>query len=297
MNPSDRIRGVILGGALGDAYGSIYEGEGRLRGVSLETIRNPSLSDDSQLTLATCEALIDKTGTLGERIGASFSRWYSSGRITGVGSSTLKALRDLSVGAPWYLSGATGEMSAGNGAAMRIAPIAFLDIRDLEEAYVVVRDVSSITHKHDEAYVGALVVYLLVSGILSGRELDELISSLPNALPDSIVRDKIVEIQNLSSLKIEAAAESIGVSGYVAESVPFAVFAATKVRDLGIQRVMEQVFCCGGDTDTNGSITGNIAGAIIGESEIPKGLLERIGQIGEVYEMLDSLETRYPIPY
>ena len=43
-----------------------------------------------------------------------------------LGSSTLKALRDLAAGAHWELAGARGEYAAGTGAAMRIAPLAFL---------------------------------------------------------------------------------------------------------------------------------------------------------------------------
>jgi hypothetical protein len=43
---------------------------------------------------------------------------YNKGKLTGLGASTLKALRDLQVGAHWALSGWSGEYAAGNGAAM-----------------------------------------------------------------------------------------------------------------------------------------------------------------------------------
>jgi ADP-ribosyl-[dinitrogen reductase] hydrolase len=145
MSLHDRILGCLLGGAIGDAVGGVPE-----RGEI-------SLSDDTQLTLATCEAL--QVGEVSpEAIAAAFTRWFRAGAITGVGSSTLKALRDLAAGAHWALSGARGEMAAGNGAAMRIAPLAFLLDPSDPGQRMVLRDVCRITHHSDEAYLGALAV-------------------------------------------------------------------------------------------------------------------------------------------
>src|SRR5262249_2754077 len=132
----DPVLGCLLGGALGDALGGIGE-RGR-----------PSLSDDTQLTLATCES-ITATGRLDPaHLAETFRQWFEDRRLSGLGSSTLKALRDLSAGAHWGLSGAQGEMTAGNGGAMRIAPLAFLPADR-----VTIRDCVRITHHSDEAYI------------------------------------------------------------------------------------------------------------------------------------------------
>src|SRR5262245_24138963 len=66
--------------------------------------------------------------------------------VPGLGSSTLKALRDLSAGAHWALAGARGEYAAGAGAAMRIAPLAFLLDPASADDRVLIRDVARITH-------------------------------------------------------------------------------------------------------------------------------------------------------
>ena len=84
------------------------------------------VTDDTQLTVATCEAIIDGGNADPETIAARFLHWFRRGQITGIGSSTLKALTELGVGGHWACVGATGEYSAGNGAAMRIAPLAFV---------------------------------------------------------------------------------------------------------------------------------------------------------------------------
>src|SRR6266550_5134080 len=93
----DRARGCILGGAIGDAMDGPFEGQpGPLR---FREQRNWAISDDTQLTLATCESIIQADEVSPEHIAGRFLHWYRARRITGMGSSTLKALRDLDAGA------------------------------------------------------------------------------------------------------------------------------------------------------------------------------------------------------
>jgi ADP-ribosyl-[dinitrogen reductase] hydrolase len=120
----ERVVGMILGGAVGDGWGGPFEGS-----VPRGAVTAPDelvVSDDTQLTIATCEAVIECGQIDPERIAARFAAWFRSGRLRGLGASTLKSLRDLDAGAHWAVFGAKGERSAGNGAAMRIAPLAFL---------------------------------------------------------------------------------------------------------------------------------------------------------------------------
>lgn len=290
----DKLRGVILGGVLGDAYGSAFEGQGALLGVDLESCRRAKFTDDTQLTLATCEALVDRNGgELAERVAKAFLRWYSNSMIRGVGSSTLGALRNLSAGAPWYASGAGGEKSAGNGAAMRIAPLAFLNVEfedGFDDGYRLVREVAGITHRNDEAYVGALVIYLIVRGLLNGGDMDDLIKYLPDDLPDSRVRDQVALLPGMFAMSLEEAAAVVGTSGYVVESVPFSVLAARRALCAGMQRMLVEVISCGGDTDTNASMAGQMAGAVLGEAGLPTDLLQQVRDMDVVYAVLAELE-------
>ena len=175
----DQIIGCLVGGALGDALGGIPER------------KRISLSDDTQLTLATCEAL-----TRGARTPAGIAghlvRWFRDGRISGIGSATLKAMRDLNAGVHWALAGARGEMAAGNGAAMRIAPLAFaIDPFDNADR-VLIRDVSRLTHHSDEAYIGALAVLLAIHLSRPHPDLVSTLTSIADQLPDSRVRDRLI---------------------------------------------------------------------------------------------------------
>src|SRR5207253_2531037 len=110
-------------------------------------------------------------------------------RVTGLGASTLKALRDLEVGAHWALAGRKGERAAGNGAAMRIAPLTFCLDPLADESRSLIRDVCRITHHSDEAYVGALAVVLAIGAARAGGQPLEWIAS---HLPDTSVRDRLL---------------------------------------------------------------------------------------------------------
>jgi len=123
ISREDRIAGCLLGGALGDSIGSCFEGMAACDNVSIPA--NLRVTDDTQMTIATCEAVIESRAITPQSIADQFLRWFRNRRLTGIGASTLKALAELDVGGHWALVGATGERAAGNGAAMRIAPLAF----------------------------------------------------------------------------------------------------------------------------------------------------------------------------
>jgi ADP-ribosylglycohydrolase len=162
---ASRARGCILGGAIGDALGGPFEGQpGPLQFVRH---KNWEISDDTQLTLATCESIVEVGKVSPEHIADRFVQWFRDRRITAMGASTLKALRDLDAGFHWALAGAKGDMSAGNGAAMRIAPLAFHLNPKLDSDRQTLRDVCRITHHNEEAYVGALALLTAIRSVAS----------------------------------------------------------------------------------------------------------------------------------
>jgi ADP-ribosyl-[dinitrogen reductase] hydrolase len=275
LKKKDQILGCILGGALGDAWGGPWEGNsGR---VTFQIPSRSSVSDDTQLTLATCESIIEHGGIHVERLASHFATWFTAGRITGIGASTLKAMRDLVAGVHWALAGSRGEYSAGNGAAMRIAPLAFLLDPTTPADRTVIRDVCRVTHHNDEAYVGALAVVIAIRLILSGTWSNEnsLLVAVAESIPDSAVRDRIEELVPLTIHPSDAASR-FGASGYVVDTVPLALYCAQSIGEKPLSTVIAQAIEAGGDTDTIASITGQIAGTAGG---VPADYAEHFSRI------------------
>ena len=278
----DHVRGCIIGGVIGDAMGGPFEGRpGPLR---FQEHTAWSISDDSQLTLATCESIIAVGKVSPEHIAQQFVYWYRARRITGMGASTLKALRDLDAGVHWALAGAKGERAAGNGAAMRIAPLAFhLDPAITEERQII-RDVCRITHHSEEAYAGALAIVIAIRSLAFRHSSpSQLLANVLMSLPDSRVRDHIIELDQLrNDLPPAEVGSRFGASGYVVESAPLALYAARQINHLPFDVVLRNVIEAGGDTDTIASMTGQIAGAWIGASSIPQNLIGSVPHANEI---------------
>jgi ADP-ribosyl-[dinitrogen reductase] hydrolase len=271
---ADRIRGCLLLGALGDSLGSSVEGMIPTKGLAPHI---GTITDDTQLTLATCEAIVAAGKVSPEHIAATFSEWHLHRKFHGLGSSTLKALTELAAGQHWALAGAKGERAAGNGAAMRIAPLAFCLDPNTSEDRRTLRDICRITHHHDEAYIGALAIVLAIRRLAyEFLPLTELLTHVAGHLPDSQVRDRLREIEAANPQSIAAAAVQFGNTGFVADSVPFALFAVSRCEDHSPESILQQIIATGGDTDTNASLAGQILGAAMGQSALPQELLAKL---------------------
>ena len=270
---------------MGDAIGSHFEGS-----VTVTDFWMPStlrVTDDTQLTIATSESIVDTRVVSPENVANHFVRWFRERRISGIGSSTLKALTELDAGGHWAMVGATGERSAGNGAAMRIAPIAFFLNPDVDADRRTIRDICRITHRNDEAYIGALAVLRSIRYVVDGGELSpDVFTHLIDSLPDSNVRDRLIVVRD-SSLSVDGYVTRFGATGYVADSVPLAILAAIRASD--IMDSIKQLVQSGGDTDTIASMFGQIFGASRGVESLPLDTINEIDAVTMVRETASNL--------
>ncbi len=277
-----RVKGCLYAGALGDCIGGYFENcmSAKISFLDIEW----QLSDDTQLTLATCESIIRRKSISAENIASQFLLWYNQNRLTGLGSSTLGAMKALQVGGHWALAGRQGEYAAGNGAAMRIAPIAFLQA-DRQE----IADVCRITHKNDEAYVGALAVVKSIRSAIDQSWIDgkKLIPFLLDSLPDTQVRERLLLLNNETS-SISAVGKRYGNSGFVADTVPLAIYAAQQTSTYSLPQIFEEIIESGGDTDTICAIAGNISGAFLGFEKLPAEYLLKLRSIKN-YALLERI--------
>ena len=279
MNIRERLKGCLIAGAIGDAIGFRYE-SGSSDITDLDLDFEWVVSDDTQLTLATCEAIYNDLEVRPEKVASRMLYWYNRRRLVGIGSSTLKALQELDFGGHWALVGRSGEYAAGNGAAMRIAPLAFKKYA----TRLQIKDVCNITHRNDEAYVGALAIYYsikaAINDIWTGGE--GLIEYVVDHMPDTRVRDRFIEIIPQQHLSIAEFGKKYKSSGYVVDSVPLAVFAAQKIDGSNFETIITELIKLGGDTDTVCSMFGQIVGSCYGIDIIPDKWLQKSKEITNI---------------
>ena len=108
---------------------------------------------------------------------------------------------------------------------MRIAPLAFfLDPDDAGQRQTI-RDVCRITHRNDEAYIGALAILRTIGHVSAGNGLArDYLQTLADALPDSRVRDRLLEVY-ADSTALNDYAQRFGITGFVVDAVPAAIIA------------------------------------------------------------------------
>jgi len=262
-----KVKSCLITGFLGDAFGSKFE----LSDIPAGDDRW-SFTDDTQLTAATCESLLANKGLNLRHLGQTFAEWYQSGRIQGIGAPTLMAMVSLIGGAGRALS--NGDYAATNDAAMRIAPLAFWIDPTTPEGQSQIRDCVEVTQSQEEAFAAALAVCLAIR-VASEKNLNVLPFVIRH-MPKSIVRTRLEELSTHSDLTIREVAKRFGNSPLAHESVPFALFAASQANVLGITGMMKAIASTGGDTDTNCSIAGQIAGAALGLDAISSEWMEKL---------------------
>ncbi|OED48280.1 hypothetical protein AB832_00270 [Flavobacteriaceae bacterium (ex Bugula neritina AB1)] len=296
ITKKERFLGSMFLGAIGDAMGSGYE---NLKppddtifypfGKPEKEIPEWQITDDTQLTMITCEALLEDPTLDPEILSNYFVSYFSKGMIRGIGASTLKAFRELQLGVDWSQVGRKGEYAAGNGAAMRIAPLAFFENISRER----IEEICLITHHNSEAYIGALAIILCIQNIIKENWSDNvsLMKLIVPSLPDSRVRDRLVILDILSQTKSIAKVAAMGNDGYVVNSVPFSIFAANMIKEKPIDVIFDEIINSGGDTDTNCSITGQIVGTYLGSNNIPQYLKDNLKVLHEYPWVKDIVES------
>lgn len=264
-----KVKACLVTGFLGDAFGSKFE----LSDIPAGDDRW-AFTDDTQLTVATCESILASQKLDLDHQAQTFVQWYRTGRIKGIGASTLMAMVQLISGASPVNSGAKGDLAAGNDAAMRIAPLAFMLDPTKEEDRAIIRQSCRTTHQHEEAYVAALAVMLAIR--ISDQNHPNTIPYVIKHLPASEVRSRLEAISAVPKSSIREVARKNGNGGMAYESIPFAIYAASQATELGIQGMMKAIASTGGDTDTNCSLAGQIAGAALGLEAIPSEWMEKL---------------------
>ncbi len=319
-NTLTRWRGLLLGTALGDALGLPLEGLTPMRAARLfpGPVRHRLLpgygmiSDDTEHAVLVAQALLAHpadASRFARRLAWGLRGWLL-GLPAGVGFATLRACLKLWLGCGPATS---GVWSAGNGPAMRAAPLGAFLARDPLLLADFVRASTLMTHRDPRALTGALAVARTAAWIVR----DDLVG--PPLVPPFLflLRDCAVDdpawqgvVTKLgdalaTDLTVPAFAARLGlrrgVTGYVYHTVPVALYAwARHAGDFA--GTLGAVIACGGDTDTTGAIAGALAGALTGEAGLPPDWIEGLQDwprgvdlLGRLADALAWRAAGYPV--
>lgn len=129
------------------------------------------------------------------------------------------------------------------------------------DARRLIHGVARITHRNDEASVGALALVFGIRRALEGLGArSEMLASIAESLADTQVRDQILLAASLGDVQAADAASLLGSSGFVVESVPLALY-------LGLQEwtspvdALETAALVSDDPYTVASMVGHLLGA------------------------------------
>lgn len=181
------------------------------------------------------------------------------------GMTCLAALKDAQ-----HFGAVAQNRSKGCGTIMRMAPVAFIGGSDPREMAV---DCSALTHGHPTAGAAAAAFVEILRGLISGATVeDAALAALANTEGETALA-----IQRALAAPADGGPETIESlgGGWVAEeALSIALYAARVAPDFatGIQIAT----CHSGDSDSTGSIAGNLLGLRFPGQVLHDPLAERI---------------------
>ncbi len=303
------FRGALLGTMVGDALGMPVEGmPGSVIRARFDVVTEMlparlgrgTYTDDTEMMIGLAEALLDTPGRLdAHRVAARFGENFNPDR--GYGGNTIKILGAIRDGAPWQHAtrahGLPGG-SYGNGAAMRVAPVALAFYRDPDAMVRAAAQQAAITgHTHPIGRIGACIQAIAVRWAIKsgeqGAQLDpgSFLKNLKLAGPQEFL-DALGWITGNLGASPEEAAARLGTGVEASCSVSAALWSVLSCPQDPEAAIIRAVGL-GGDADTIGAMAGAVVCAYHGADALPprwtQALEESEKGKGYVVELADRL--------
>ncbi len=279
-----RALAAFLGFAIGDALGATVEfmtrGEiaaaygvhRRIIGGGWLKLKPGAVTDDTQMALALARSLVRRRGFDAQDVCEEFAAWLRSGPAD-VGNTCRRGIRRFIV--QGATMGAFSEGDAGNGAAMRVAPVALATLGRPEAAVEWTLGQCRITHHHPLSDAASLALVRMTQALISG-EGERGARGAAETLTAAQPAFAFAPYRGLYSAYIVDTMQTV-LHGF---------FATMSFSDCLVETVNQ-----GGDADTSGALAGMLAGAAYGLAAIPQEWLARLDKAvaAEIREQVPQL--------
>lgn len=293
----DRALGAFVGLAIGDALGApvefcrrdTFEPVTGMRAGGYFELPVGAWTDDTAMALCLAESLLEHPQLDLKDLLDRFCLWASKGANTstgvcvGIGQNTLRVLGNYHRNGELFAP-ETRQKSDGNGAIMRLAPVAVRHWRAPFEAKRIAVQQSRATHYSDLSAGACEALASALCTLISGDAWEQ--ASKPDPAdhwPESI---KAIALENWD----ERDRDSIHSTGFVVHTLEAAMWAVDTTSSFAA--ALLKAVNLGDDADSVGAVAGQLAGARYGLSGIPRNWLdvlihrERIEEIG--HQLFDA---------
>ncbi|KZZ84991.1 ADP-ribosylglycohydrolase family protein [Bacillus sp. SJS] len=268
---------ALYGGIVGDLLGVPAEFKGRgsfkiedVTGYGTYNQPPGTWSDDTSLTLCLIENLIEEKPV--EDLMRKFVLYKNKGYWTpfnemfDIGRTTIEAIHRFENGVPPEKCGGSDPYDNGNGALMRIGPVAFIIYRsfDFREKVQTIKKYTELTHSHPRAIVGSIIYIEFLLRILYNNSPKTALEQIAKLFRENYDREHpyIKEFKHYSRLFkpdfFSLPEKEIRSDGYVVHTLEAAIWclgSTSTLKDAVLKAVN-----LGDDTDTVASITYTMAG-------------------------------------
>ncbi len=322
------LKASLFAGAIGDALGWPIEfkdieyirrnyGTEGCTDLILNSRGFAEVTDDTQMTLFTLEGIVNhlqfkRFDSLKESLHHSYLRWYKTQNSKHNHRSELHF--DLLNYPALYYQRSPGVTcltalarkvagtvekpindSKGCGGVMRVAPIGYFFNPD--QAFDHGCDAAAITHGHPLGYLSAGALAYLMAWLFEGETLqsatEKVITKLeryPAAQPLKSLLVSAVELSR-SSQEDEKCIRQLGAGWVAEEALAIALYCSLR-HSMNLHQALIAAVNHSGDSDSTGSITGNILGAVLGMGAIEEEWIRNLDVTEIVIDFLDVVEHR-----
>jgi ADP-ribosylglycohydrolase len=255
---------LIVGAIAGDIIGSVYERH-NVKTIDFDLFcRQSTFTDDSVLTLATMDAIINQ-----KNYGEAYQLFGRNYPYRGYGRHFHSWI---------HSENPEPYNSWGNGSAMRVSPIGWFG-NSIEEVMAEAQKSAEVTHNHPEGIKGAQSTAAAIYMARIGKNKNEIKKFIMDTFQYDLER------------KIDDIRPNYGFDVSCQGSVPEAIIAFLESADF--ENAIRLAISIGGDSDTIACITGGIAEAYY--QTVPENIIENVLNIlpNELIKIIEKFSIKY----